>query len=49
MTCDKLIGGIAVSVLAPTLGELVLLVPFEHLEAPNVGQITVTGSVSSKR
>src|SRR5256885_1108022 len=30
MTCDKLVCGITVTVLAPTLGERVLLVPLEH-------------------
>ncbi len=48
MTCDKLVGGIAVTVLAPTLSERVLLVPFEHLETPDVSQITPTGSLSGE-
>ncbi len=49
MTCDKLVRGIAVTVLAPTFGELVLLVPFEHLEAPDVVQITFTDSICDER
>jgi hypothetical protein len=49
MTRDKLVGGGAVTVLAPTFGERVLLVPLEHLETPDVVQITSAGSVSGER
>jgi len=35
MARDKLIRGITVAVLAPTFGEAVLLVSFQHLEAPD--------------
>src|SRR5258707_5673742 len=49
MTCDELVGGIAVTVFAPTFGERVLLVPFEHLETPDVSQITSPGSGYSER
>jgi len=40
MTCDKLVRGITVTALAPTFGELVLMVLFEHLETVDVVQIT---------
>jgi hypothetical protein len=49
MTCDKLVRGITVTVLAPTFGERVLLVPFEHLETPDVVQITLTDFISNER
>ncbi|WP_334408015.1 hypothetical protein [Bradyrhizobium sp. AZCC 2289] len=49
MTCDKLIRGITVAVLAPAFGEPVLLVSFEHLEAPDVVEITFAASISGKR
>src|SRR5882672_2959048 len=40
MTCDKLVRCITVTVLAPTPGELILMVLFEHLETVDVVQIT---------
>src|ERR1700730_2375230 len=49
MACDKLVRGITVTVLATTFGELVLLVPFEHLETPDVVQITLTDSIPNER
>jgi hypothetical protein len=49
MTCNKLVRGVTVAVLAPAFGEPVLLVPFEHREATDVGEITVAASVSDKR
>jgi len=36
MTCNKPMRGITVTVLAPTFGELVLLVPFQQLETPGI-------------
>src|ERR1700737_1418287 len=48
MTCDKLIRGISVAVLAPTFGEAVLLVSFQHLEAPDIAEITLAASISDK-
>jgi len=41
--------GITVTVLAPTFGELVLLVPFERLETPDVVEIVFTDSISDER
>jgi hypothetical protein len=41
--------GIAVTVLAPTLGELVLMVLFEHLETVDVVQITRIDAIPDER
>ena len=49
MTCDKPVRGVAVTVLAPTFGERVLLVPFQHLKAPDIVPIIFIGSVSDER
>jgi len=49
MTCDKLVRCITVTVLAPTLGELILLVPIEHLETVDVVQITRIDAVPDER
>ncbi len=49
MACDKLVRGVMVMVLAPTLGKLVLMVPFEYRETPDVVEITFATSVSSGR
>jgi hypothetical protein len=49
MTCNKLVRGVTVAVLAPTFGQPVLLVPFEHRETSDVGEITSAASVSDKR
>ena len=49
MTGDKLVRGITVAVLAPTFGEVILLVSFEHLETPDVVEITFTASASNER
>jgi hypothetical protein len=40
--------GITVAVLAPTFGEVVFLVPFKHLETPDVTQITLADSISGE-
>jgi hypothetical protein len=37
--CDELMGGFAVSMLAPAFGEHVLLMRFEHGEATNLVEI----------
>jgi len=49
MTCDKLVRCITVTVLAPTLGELILLVPIEHLETVDVVQITRIDAIPNER
>ena len=48
MACDQLIRSISITVLAPTLGELIFLIPFEHSETPDVGEIPLTASTSDK-
>src|SRR6266436_10262915 len=48
MAGDKPVRGIAVTVFAPTFGKLVLLVPFEHLETPDVVQLIFTDSISNE-
>jgi hypothetical protein len=49
MTCDKLVRGITVTALAPTFGELVLMVLFEHLETVDVVQITRIDAIPDGR
>ena len=49
MTCDKLVPGITVTALAPTFGELVLMVLFEHLETVDVVQITRIDAIPDGR
>jgi hypothetical protein len=36
MTCDKLVRGITVAAFAPSPGEFVLLLPFEHGKTPDL-------------
>src|ERR1700692_4729177 len=49
VTCDELVCRVAVTLLAPAFGELVLLVPFEHRKAPDVIEIAFTASTAGKR
>src|SRR4051812_49787734 len=49
MTCDELVRSVTVAVLAPTFGEVIFLVSFEHRETPDVVEITLTASASNER
>jgi hypothetical protein len=49
MTCDDLIRGITIAAFAPTPGELIFLLLFEHGKAPDIGEITFTASISGNR